>query len=174
VLLAHVAEYCTGLGEAEKRRNRELRNALDDRYLCNWLAGRVDAYGQVLDGYQYEAKTILRLYAKAMSKGLKVVPQRYIPRPAGKRVGDTSSGSLSCVRCDVTYANSHFHCCVCHRVFRTAVSFENHQKIAEPGSDQALERLGLRRREDGVWTGEPMSDAARLRLHPQKGLRRVV
>jgi hypothetical protein len=53
--------------------------------LLNWLSTRVDAFGNVAEGCEYERRLILPRMRLARSLGLTVVPGAYIaPPPAMK------------------------------------------------------------------------------------------
>lgn len=64
---------------------------------------------------------------------------------------------VHCRTCGVTYRSTHYHCCLCRRVFKSASGFERHQLAAEspghPASDAQLRRLGLTINTTGVWVG---------------------
>lgn len=137
------------------------------RTLVNWLSTRViwtEQYGVIPDPDRVgERETILRLLVAANAAGVPVVPG--VPIPADVPVTFERTDELYCARCDVDYKRSHYHCCVCGRIFRTARAFETHQKVAEPATDAALERLGMYHREDGVWQSSgPMDEEALARL----------
>jgi hypothetical protein len=78
--------------------------------------------------------------------------------------------TVRCLRCVVGYRESHYHCCLCRRVFRSAWAFERHQGGGVRGclTDARLVRRGLvQRADDGVWAGKPMAEGTR------KSLRRI-
>jgi hypothetical protein len=80
--------------------------------------------------------------ARARELGLSVVPGAYIERPKSvySPRGEYSSPAddderaeplphlVHCPSCAISYRLSHYHCCACHHVFRTAHSFEVHAK----------------------------------------------
>jgi hypothetical protein len=62
---------------------------------------------------------------------------------------------VHCQSCCVAYRETHYHCCLCPRVFGSASAFERHAKARETrrhvASDLQLQHLGLFETEIGVW-----------------------
>lgn len=69
----------------------------------------------------------------------------------------TRHHDVTCRRCAVGYRDTHYHCCICRRVFRSASAYETHQQAAESWdprivpTDAKLRRLGLVRNPADVW-----------------------
>ena len=64
---------------------------------------------------------------------------------------------MRCERCNIEYRDTHYHCCVCHRVFGSSSAYEKHQKATEkrrhPATDAALGKVGLTKTVEGIWRG---------------------
>jgi hypothetical protein len=62
---------------------------------------------------------------------------------------------VTCTRCRLAYRETHYHCCVCRYVYRSASAYERHAKISEtsrrPATPTQLVRIGLQLAPDGVW-----------------------
>lgn len=141
----------------------------EQRTLQNWLSTRVETRGSevvVAPDHAYEQVLVASRLAKARTLGLTVIPGGYIPPPPspasksrkrddGGKKSDPPAHLIHCFSCALSYRASHYHCCACQQIFRTAHSFEVHGR-GSAGRCATPEQLRRRHLQvvDGVWRSE--------------------